>query len=134
MFRMFTVISAALVLSVLERVASLQTIYLIRHCDKVYDGDSNSDANPCCSDLGYDRANGWPYFFNRLYDADKQVYLYSTLADYHAEGLCKPNLVFNLDKECQRSQRMTMTSLLIHYNLNSDVNLELNYCTNGKFH
>lgn len=103
-------------------VASLKTVYIIRHCDDI------EDDSPCCSLVGYDRANTW----NRLFDAaleDKKLTLYSPGADYDTATQCKPNIKITNQSSCQKSQRMALTAKLINYNSNSEVDVKMDYCT-----
>lgn len=103
-------------------VISLDTVYIIRHCDKVNDSD------PCCSREGYIRANTWNTVLDVMFGSNK-MNIFSTKADY-GTSLCLPHVSYTADATCQSSQRMSVTSSLIYYNTkNSKAQLNLNYCS-----
>jgi hypothetical protein len=93
---------------------------MIRHCDKA------NDENPCCSSLGYERANAWHIVFDTLI-TESLLHIYAPSADYST--LCKPNLELMKDSSCQKSQRMGITAMLIQYNINIPATMHFNYCS-----
>lgn len=100
-------------------VVALKNLYFVRHCDKINDSD------PCCSSLGYQRANAWSTLLDSLL-LGKEVSIYSALADY--DTLCRPNVFYDKDKDCQRSQRLAVSAMYLNYNLNSSATMQLDYC------
>lgn len=123
----------------------LETVYFVRHCDKV------SEGLPCCSSLGYQRAEAWGAYFHTLLTSaadqhkhvktDKtvqDVVVYSALANYDKKKskLCRADLYFPSKGSCQKSQRLAMTALLLHKHLEAAPNtspalvssIEMKYC------
>lgn len=102
---------------------ALKSVYIIRHCDEI------DDTSPCCSLLGYERANTWNRVFDSILESSPMT-IYTPGAELAGIPLCKPNIkITDFGSSCQKSQRMAITAQLIKYNLQSNVNMEMNYCS-----
>jgi len=99
-------------------VSSVDRIWLLRHCDKPVNNDS-----PCCSPIGYVRADNWYYYFDRYLDKNDNIVIYSS--NYNEKKICIPflNSQYTPNINCQKSQRMFLTAYYI-----------LNQLTNNKYH
>jgi len=97
-------------------IYSIERLWLIRHCDK-----PKAMNNPCCSDVGYKRSRHWaPYFTNYL-NSNHIVKLYSS--NYNEKKTCIIEDVYTKNKNCQKSQRMFLTSYFIKDSLINKMNI-----------
>ena len=95
----------------------LQRIWFIRHCDK----PDNND-NPCCSNLGLQRAHVWPsYFKTHLPTHENAALIYTS--GFSQDKQCTNNGYDNAfrKKNCPSSQRMWLTSNILYQNLQPQV-------------
>jgi hypothetical protein len=117
------------------RIQSIDRIWLLRHCDKPVD-----PYNPCCSELGYKRAENWHRYFEKytnLKNDNNRIQLYSS--NYNEKKVCLSELTdYQPNKYCQKSQRMFLTAyylqqrlyLLTKYSILDKINT--NYCVGDK--
>ncbi len=78
-------------------------IFIIRHCDKPRD-----KKNPCCSHIGYKRAEYWREYFRDYKNMTTYTAGFSTTPNQ-----CLKGFSYLSDKHCQHSQRMLLTSHII---------------------
>ena len=109
----------------------LERIWIIRHCDK-----PKQISNPCCSNIGYDRAKNWHLYFQKYFTKKNIIEIYSS--NYNEKKVCLKdnNYQLNPNKSCQKSQRMFLTANYIQENLKQKYNVfkknNLNYCVGEK--
>jgi len=107
-------------------VKSAPSIWMIRHCDKLSDND------PCCSDIGYERSKKWYYYFQEHISRNDKIKIMTS--KYGSNKKCINEELFRSDIDCQKSQRMFLTSkyLLDEFIINGqnkyDDILEMKYC------
>jgi hypothetical protein len=111
-------------------VISVERIWLLRHCDKPINNN-----NPCCSALGYQRADNWFFYFISYLNKNDNIAIYSS--NYNEKKICLKQNKYNPDRNCQKSQRMFLTAYYIHnqltnnkYNVKNNINLD--YCIGDK--
>jgi len=108
---------------------SVDRIWLIRHCDK-----PKTNANPCCSELGYERAKNWHRYFKMQMHKNSIVKIYSS--NFNEKKVCINNILYKPDFTCQKSQRMFLTAYYLQNTLqkfiNFQENINTNYCVGEK--
>ena len=98
---------------------SIERLWIIRHCDK-----PNSNSNPCCSEIGYERSSKWYIYFSKVFDKTNKIQIYTS--NYNEKKICAINSYFQYspnkpNKHCQKSQRMFLTAYAISQTfINSD--------------
>ena len=111
----------------LDRLYSLQRIWIIRHCDK-----PNGITNPCCSQLGYNRAKNWHLYFNKYIQKNTRLEIYTS--NYNEKKVCLSDIGdYKSNRICQKSQRMFLTALYLQDNLKNFYNkINLGFCVGEK--
>jgi hypothetical protein len=114
----------------IQFVSSVERIWLLRHCDK----PSNNES-PCCSSIGYQRAENWFFYLTKYLNKNNKIAIYSS--NYNEKKLCLKNNNYIPDYNCQKSQRMFLTAYYIHNKLTSNnfqikKNINLHYCIGNK--
>jgi hypothetical protein len=101
-------------------------IWIIRHCDKP------KNNNPCCSDIGYKRSVKWGDYFKQYLHTKNKIYIVTS--DYKYDKVCINNYPYSnkINKKCQKSQRMFLTSYYLSGSLKSYQysveNINTDYC------
>jgi hypothetical protein len=99
---------------------ALERIWLVRHCDKPKDTN-----NPCCSEMGYQRANMWYQYFQSWLNPENKIKVITSR--FNKKKVCIPNIDTNIendsDNKCQKSQRMWITGFYIYRDLQIKFNL-----------
>lgn len=95
-------------LNYLTKTKSIERLWIIRHCDK-----PNSNSNPCCNKIGYERSNKWYIYFSKVFDKTNQIQIYTS--NYNEQKICtiNPKFQHKPNKHCQKSQRMFLTAYAI---------------------
>jgi hypothetical protein len=111
----------------------MERLWIIRHCDK-----TNVLNNPCCSNLGYDRSKNWINYFKKYISLNNNIKIYTSKYNLkNNKNICDSDTNFYNDdeiinKNCQKSQRMTITSNIIYdsfiNNSYSQVFIEPKFC------
>jgi len=111
--------------------SNVKRIWLIRHCDK-----PKKHSNPCCTDLGYERAEAWGDFFHRWTPPENKIGIYTS--NYHEKKQCEtpqyPMVGYQKpSQDCQKSQRMFYTAVSIDEEMRkkrpeSPPELQMKYC------
>jgi len=108
---------------------SLDRLWLIRHCDK-----TNSISNPCCSEIGYERAKNWHNYFIIYFNKKSILKLYSS--NFNEKKVCINNILYKPDYNCQKSQRMFLTAYFLQEKLKKyytfKENINVDYCVGEK--
>lgn len=114
----------------------MKNLWIIRHCDK-------NTFDPCCSFEGIERSNHWINFFEKYINFNSNVKIYTSKFNlYNLKKICFPvkindhsnmsKLFFQVDKNCQKSQRMYISanilSSLIYQKYNKNITLDSEYC------
>ena len=112
-----------------ESYKAADKIWLIRHCDK-----PNSETNPCCSELGYERAKNWHHYFKMQFNKKSIVKLYAS--NFNEKKVCVNNILYKPDSTCQKSQRMFLTAFYLREKLNNHLlfkeDINSHYCIGEK--
>jgi hypothetical protein len=112
-----------------ESYNAVDKIWLIRHCDK-----PNSETNPCCSELGYERAKNWHHYFKTQLHKKSIVKLYAS--NFNEKKVCVNNILYKPDSKCQKSQRMFLTAFYLREKLNNHLlfqeDINSHYCIGEK--
>jgi len=99
---------------------SQKSIWFLRHCDKPH-----NPVNPCCTDLGYDRANHWYRYFADRIKHNQPLAIYTS--GFNEKRVCINNTRHLSTKYCQKSQRMYLTALAIQREIPQSI-LHSSYC------
>jgi hypothetical protein len=107
----------------------LDRLWLIRHCDK-----PKSSKNPCCSELGYERAKNWYHYFKIHFKKNSIIKIYSS--NFNEKKVCINNILYNPNSNCQKSQRMFLTAYYLQETLQKfykfQENININFCVGEK--
>jgi len=107
----------------------LDRLWLIRHCDK-----PKSSKNPCCSELGYERAKNWYHYFKIHFKKSSIIKIYSS--NFNEKKVCINNILYNPNAICQKSQRMFLTAYYLKETLQKfykfQENININFCVGDK--
>lgn len=85
--------------------SSIKRLWIIRHCDK-----PNSNSNPCCSEVGYERSSKWHIYFSKVFDKTNKIQIYASNYNEKKRCIVTPYFQYNANKYCQKSQRMFLTA------------------------
>ena len=105
----------------------INRIWFIRHCDKPH-----NNKNPCCSMLGYKRAENWDYYLTKYLTKNDSIKIVTS--NFNTNKVCMMDLDRTPDSYCPKSQRMYLTSHLIYHNMkrinmyNISYNINKNFC------
>lgn len=110
---------------------ALERIWIIRHCDK----PSNKN-NPCCSEIGYKRANAWYQYFQTYLKKDDKIKIITSNYDFKKSCIPQGLPLINTatpNSQCQKSQRMWITGYYIFSNLRVNMKFQLHNQINSEY-
>jgi hypothetical protein len=110
-------------LLLIAAAGAVDRIWILRHCDKPRDG-------PCCSALGYERAYAWgAYLSHRVPAAASVLYLEAGASSPRRCGVPANHSRAPVDAQCQRSERLRITSRILQDVLARPFVVHGGYCT-----
>jgi len=119
---------------ILPRTFAVNRIWLIRHCDK-----TKNISNPCCSNLGYERASLWHQYFEKYIQKQDKVKIYtSNFTPLKQSCINNINYQSEPNTNCQKSQRMFLTAYYLQntfkYNMiDLSPTINIDYCIGEKY-
>jgi hypothetical protein len=107
-------------------VAALNRIWLIRHCDK-----PKNPENPCCSEMGYRRANSWYQYFQLWLKPENIVKIVTS--EFNKKKVCISGITTGSNSQCQKSQRMWITGFYIYSHLQTNMSIQIQSIINTRY-
>jgi hypothetical protein len=92
--------------------SNIKRIWIIRHCDK-----PKNKKNPCCSSVGFQRAEQWHHYFEKYFDSKSKIQIISSGYSENKNDNCILSKQNTNHPQCKKSQRMWVTANVLNQTL-----------------